>query len=1103
MAATPDKDGNVLILTRDDAQRPPKRQRTDDRDKIDDVAARLGRCLESQVIPYIERETAALSVETYDIDKLGAQVIRTIVDKAFQQKFHEGHGRLSSAAELTIAAGIHRLVTELAAGPQFRRSTLLPRPPISPEPSSGQTPSILPSIENADDNLAQIKKEEDIGSENNDYEDDEDLDGVFDSEDDAEIEPEIQFNASSQPIQTPTPPLQTRKANPKKKTTRRHISPQQFRTKADAFKWQSGKSYHSEGAASPNPKSEYSNLPIRPYLAPPLRQQARSLLGPRVPCDAVPRSTVYHVDFHHAEIHYLQRVARILYGRPYVSGQRSITRDLRNVLKKKPELRDTLVNLHKDKYVGHAPPPLSLTKRSPEEVDQFFDDLYYKKLAARPSALSIEHGNPLAKTEATRASRMPNLLLAREAMGSRLGWSRIYSDFTTSAKCIREDYLEPKVEWTNCAGDLMTISWLSNTEFLCGTTTHSDSHNQQYNKPGNLLLGSAVTNTLRAYPDHRIVRPRVSSGENATSSMVASQDPWLFTSVVSSDYDPSCGLAFSSSFDKTVKVWKPEGGSMKGLGTWVHEGRVNFVVTSKNSTGRVATAADVPTEAVRVYHLDPYNVSGSRYDSYSCTRVDDEDYVPSEKWAYYPSAIRWGLAPEVKHLLLIGYSPRSPTGEDHEIPEDKLNTGELCLWDTVTRKQVRVSSAKTQNVFEVAWHPSRASFAAATSASQTLEKSDHLTRTQVRVFEFKEDGYGGYYSVAQILDCVAADINELSIRPNCFLYSYVAASCTDGKVYVWDTARSDLPMCVLEHGDPVEEILGNREVEDVGVKFTAWATTAGRLYTGSSDGVVKVWNIRHGRCVLVRDLVEVAAPITHGAFSPDFTKLVIGDGSGRVYLLALEEPDDDDDEEEDQTPKQTAAQSAAFLKVQTSNGQQVAVRRPRPFIPHPELPPPGEQRKSSDPEGVRLARQYLWPGQLRMHPDRTMGVVQGSRYHDTGLFRAEAHIDNDPSKPLLDSFAAKQQYVLRQTNGDSPSRGSSNTFPRQRENHSCSSSSNLDHGSSSSSSSKLKDKDEDCECRFDPATWQELMKEKAEVDDRLFEFDYETSICDSSEEHEP
>ncbi len=473
------------------------------------------------------------------------------------------------------------------------------------------------------------------------------------------------------------------------------------------------------------------------------------------------KSQVFHVDFNNAEIHYLQHLARTLYGKPVINGLRSTLRDLRNIFKKDPGVRTSLAEIHAKGYVGYDPPPLSLSKRSSSDVTNFLNDLYRKKLNVVPKSLFMEESNSVAQSEASRANKIPALLLSREITGHRLMGARTYQNFITAAKSNREDYLEPQVEWTGCAGDIMTVSWLSNTDFICGTTTHSDSHNQQYNKPGNLLLGSSVTNTLRAYPDHRITRPVVSSGDNALDSMVASQDPWLFTSVVSSDYDPSRDLAFTSSFDKTVKVWKAENGLMVALGTWNHGGRVNFVVASKNGTGTVATAADVPTEAVRVYHLDQSNISSSPYDSYSCTRVHDEDYVPSEKWAYYPAAIRWGLAPTVSHLLLIGYSPRSPTGEDHEIPEDKHNSGELCLWDTITRTQVKVSSAKTQNVFEVAWHPSRASFAAATSASQVLEKTDQSPRTQIRLFEMNKET--GQYGAIKTLDCLAIDINELSI----------------------------------------------------------------------------------------------------------------------------------------------------------------------------------------------------------------------------------------------------------------------------------------------------------------------------------------------------
>ncbi|KAI0437747.1 WD40 repeat-like protein [Xylaria telfairii] len=1112
------------MAERDDYRRPVKRQRTSEpsleathEQRRRDVAAALGQCLENQVFPHIERATTKLSPAVYDLDRLGAKVIRLIVDKEFERHFHQGNGRLLSSVELSIAAGVHRLVTELSSGPEYRRPTQNnPSPaPLDTTAAAGArararasantitsanaiastsaatapvaVPAVLPSIENDVDDDDDDDDDDNSGHPDSDARGNGQLDAESEHQSDIE-EPERAVTQSR--IRTPP-----RRRPPQRLQKRKELaSPQQLRTRAKAGQWQSGKPYAS---ASQTKQLRSFGLPIRPYISALERQHiisgvARAFLP--LGSGECPLPQVFHVDLSDSEIDYLQSLARALYGKPVVYGERSALRDLRNVLKKVPDIRARLAEIHSKGYGGYEPPPPALLKRSSIDVTNFLNDLYNKKLDPIPKSLFIEYDNSVAQSEANRANQISTLLLSREIAGNRLGAARTYHNFKTIVRSNREDYLEPQIEWTNCAGDIMTVSWLSNTDFICGTTTHSDSHNQQYNKPGNLLLGSAATNTLRAYPDHRIIRPIVSSGDNALDSMVASQDPWLFTSVVSSDYDPSCGLAFTSSFDRTVKVWKPRDGSMVALGTWGHDGRVNFVLTSKNGMSTVATAADVPTAAVRVYHLDQSNISGSRYDSYSCTRVHDEDYVPSEKWAYYPAAIRWGVAPDVNHLLLIGYSPRSPTGKEHEIPEDKRDTGELCLWDTITRAQVRVSSAKTQNVFEVAWHPSRASFAAATSASKALERTDELCRTQVRIFEMNHET--GQYGAIKTLDCAAIDINELSIMPNCLLYSYIAASCTDGKVYVWDTAGSDLPMCVLEHGDPVEELLGEREEEDVGVKFTAWATTADRLYTGSSDGVVKVWNIRHGKGVLIKDLIEVAAPITYGAFSPDFTRLVVGDGSGRVYLLALEDPED-----EDPLPK-PAGVSAGFLNIKTSNGNQRAIRRPRPFLPHPELPPPGGNKLM---EGQESAREYLHSAQLMLHPDPTVGAIQGANYAGTCLFRAEAHINENPNEPLLDTFQSKQQGRQRLNHQANLLR-----TPLPQQVHSINSTTIFNgwhhnshaHQPTESTDSNDNERTSYNEDIFNHATWLELQKERAELDDRLIELDYETSILDSEEEEE-
>ncbi|KXJ96976.1 WD40-repeat-containing domain protein [Microdochium bolleyi] len=642
---------------------------------------------------------------------------------------------------------------------------------------------------------------------------------------------------------------------------------------------------------------------------------------------------------------------------------------------------------------GHPPTSITQKQAGPVKnyvVDQFKSDpRYLDAILKDVHERFADYDDP------------PVSLLARKR---GFGALRQYQDFHTVFKNEAEDYLEPRMEFTNCAGDVVTISWLSNNEFICGATTHSDSRNQQYNKPGNLTLGNVMKKQLVAYPDHRIVRPVVTQGDNALESMRYSQDPWLFTSVVSSDYSVTHGLAFTSSFDHTVKIWRCQDGTMESVGTWSHGGRVNFVVASPGELGLVATAADVTYKTVRVYNLKEASqsptashlYSGARYDEYSCSCVNAPDFVPSDKWALFPAAISWGIAPQAQHLLLVGYAPRAHSGNDQDIPEEKQNSGELCVFDTRLRQPVKVIGGQMKNVFDVIWHPTQLIFAAATSTAPGLDvrKSDNV-RTQVRLFAINKEGD---FTSMKTLDCPASDINMLTISPNSRIFSYVTASCTDSRVYVWDSNNEDdRPMCVLKHGDPIDEIVGDRETEDVGVTFTAWGTTNDRLYTGSSDGVVKVWNIRHrrGKAKLIKDLIELQGPITSGAFSRDLSRLAIGDATGKVCIMTLE----DDDEETVDLPG---------LRLDVG-GIKRSIRRPRTIIPHPEVPAPVDPMvQAPEPEdGPSIGAKWLHGGELVSRPG--LGVFQGPNYANIGLYRKDLHLDQDPNSPLLAQCQANQQ----------------------------------------------------------------------------------------------
>lgn len=720
----------------------------------------------------------------------------------------------------------------------------------------------------------------------------------------------------------------------------------------------------------------------------------------------------YHVDLSEEEIEYVWREALALLP---LKSSRDPIRGMAKVLRKNP----AIARLLPEKIQRQGP----VFTRDELDLYYFLVDVNNGKVSRDPRVYTLRKSGQDETGEHARARRGPALRFRREIEGlSPFGRGRVFGGIQRNLLQTREDGLDLRAVWTNCAGDIATITWVSDTAFVCGTTAHSDAHNQQYNKPGNLLLGSTSAGTLRAYPDHRVVRPRVAKGDNASEAMRRSQDPWLYSSVVSSAYDPRLDIAYTSSFDKTVKAWKVDrsGKTMQLAATWPHDGNVNFVVASQHESNLVATAADVAVGAIQIYQVNPREISASRCFSLG-GKIGGTAGVPVEAdvWAYYPATIQWGIAPICNHHLLVGYSPRSRNGDDNDIPESKRNSGELRMFNGKTGGEISMGIPLCQNVFEVLWHPTRPVFVVAMTVGSSKAEAD--VRTQIRVFAFNDSRApfqpdssafatqmgdpDEYYGFIMVLDCFSSDINELTIHPNSPEYFYATAACTDGNVYVWDTAQGHRPIHVLSHGEPVEEYSGDREREDTGSKFTAWGSTPNRLYTGGSDGVVKVWNVRHPH-PFVRDLLEVSGPVSAGAFSPDKTKLAIGDASGRVYLLSVDKED-------------SIAEDHVRLPlvggVYNTTGRTRSVRRPKPYIPHPEPPPPAEYfpDEDTDPDsGILRARRYLQTQQLVRHRNPVMGVFQGPNYATLNLYRREAHWDEDPSNPLL-ADAERVQQVNR------------------------------------------------------------------------------------------
>jgi hypothetical protein len=86
---------------------------------------------------------------------------------------------------------------------------------------------------------------------------------------------------------------------------------------------------------------------------------------------------------------------------------------------------------------------------------------------------------------------------------------------------------------------------------------------------------------------------------------------------------------------------------------------------------------------------------------------------------------------------------------------------------------------------------------------------------------------------------------------------------------------------------PLDERQPSEET-DTGVRFLSWGDNATRLYTGSSDGVVKVWDVaRSLNDVFIKDLITVDSGIMSGAFSSDKSRLIIGEVNGSINVLEV------------------------------------------------------------------------------------------------------------------------------------------------------------------------------------------------------------------------
>lgn len=146
-----------------------------------------------------------------------------------------------------------------------------------------------------------------------------------------------------------------------------------------------------------------------------------------------------------------------------------------------------------------------------------------------------------------------------------------------------------------------------------------------------------------------------------------------------------------------------------------------------------------------------------------------------------------------------------------------------------------------------------------------------------------------------------------------------------------------------------------------------------RLVTGSSDGLVKVWNpCNSPEDALVGVIAELPGGVSSGTFSPDYTKLLIGDASGSVHLLSANRAQLHEDD----------------LRLELEDS-----KNPKEDLPIiiSQIAPPPDITSTTEPEtsALEISRLYIERNQLIRHRHPLFGVFQGPEYFETGLRRED------------------------------------------------------------------------------------------------------------------
>lgn len=539
--------------------------------------------------------------------------------------------------------------------------------------------------------------------------------------------------------------------------------------------------------------------------------------------------------------------------------------------------------------------------------------------------------DPVHRNQRSTASLLRHRELGANARGR-------YSYCQNEVRLRNAEKIEPWRSWKGASGDVVTAAWASDsTTYAFGAAAHANEEDLQYNRPCNLLLGDLNSNIITELPDHRVDRPKpqsISGGPNAVQAVYDACDPMVYKTVTAIAFAPTGNRMYTASHDQTVKIWDTSAKTCQG--TLSHNGWVTSIEASTQVDGLFATATKTTHDSIRIYHSKDDSLSHSHFSSSRAEMKPDSQI--------YPECLRWGTQPYTSHLLLAGF---------HQWGDDANESGQLILWDARAFQTIKVSPS-SQSVYAASWHPNSPLFATGGSPGNVL--SDKVsTQSVVRTWDVRSSKR---YTMEY--ECSALDMQDVTFSP--LDPNIITAGCTDGTSFVWDFRRPDEPLHRLRHGRPIIDWdhTRDREEVDTGVMMSLWGLGGTLFYTGSSDGMIKAWDIRrHPADVLVRNVAQFESGVQCGALSPDGTNLLVGDADGGIHILSsapcgLHSGDEDD-------VINTAEEPIGLARAPDGSGLNVGTGDDDPGT-----------------VGKDTSRELIESGQLDYHPE--FGVTKGLNY---------------------------------------------------------------------------------------------------------------------------